>query len=180
VLSVSVSNYSHGDSTLSLSLCCSESPEITATPLVAIIVTIPPPYGRGQWAILRSVCQSVPWCSCLGYRHAGCLQLSHRRPPEMCGLRTRLRTDVDPPRCLPPSNCRRRGGGHIIAPPPGRFIVTLTSLVCGCVCIRPRVRRLQCTSTRWSMTWPRDCGKPLLNIMRSSGLPAISSSSSSQ
>jgi len=27
------------------------------------------------------------------YRHAGCLQLSHRRPPEMRGLRTRPRTD---------------------------------------------------------------------------------------
>jgi len=32
-----------------------------------------------------AVCLSVPWCSCLGYRHAGCLQLSHCRPPEMCG-----------------------------------------------------------------------------------------------
>jgi len=50
-----------------------------------------------------SVCQSVPWRSCLlGYRHAGCLQLSHRRPPEMCRLRTRPRTDVDRPRFLHP------------------------------------------------------------------------------
>ena len=39
-----------------------------------------------------------PWRSCLGYRHAGCLQLSHRQPPEMCGLKTRPPTDVDPPR----------------------------------------------------------------------------------
>ena len=46
----------------------------------------------------------MPWLSCLGYRHAGCLQLSHRRPPEMCGLRTRPRMGVDPPRFLPPSN----------------------------------------------------------------------------
>jgi len=37
-----------------------------------------------------------------GYRHAGCLQLSYHRPPEMCGLRTRPRTDVDPPRRLDP------------------------------------------------------------------------------
>ena len=51
---------------------------------------------------------SVPWRSCLGYRHAGCLQLSQRRPPEMYGLRTRPRTDVNPPRFLPPSNCHRR------------------------------------------------------------------------
>ena len=48
---------------------------------------------------------SVPWRSCLGYRHACCLQLNHRRPPEMRGLRTRPRMDVDPARFLPPSNC---------------------------------------------------------------------------
>ena len=73
---------------------------------------------QGALAILRSVRLSVPRRSCLGYRHAGCLQLSHRRPPEMCGLRTRPRTDVDPPRLLPPSNCHRRRG-HIVSPPPG-------------------------------------------------------------
>jgi len=51
-----------------------------------------------------SVCLSVPWHSCLGYRHAGCLQLSHCRPTEMCGLRTHPQTDVDPLRVeLPPS-----------------------------------------------------------------------------
>jgi len=38
-------------------------------------------------------------------RHAGCLQLSHRRPPEMCCLWTRPRTDLNLPRFLPPSNC---------------------------------------------------------------------------
>ena len=37
-----------------------------------------------EWS--RSVRLSVAWRSCLGYRQAGCLQLSHRRPPEMCGL----------------------------------------------------------------------------------------------
>jgi len=39
----------------------------------------------------------------LGYRHAGCLQLSHHPPSEMCGLRTSPRTDVDPPRVELPS-----------------------------------------------------------------------------
>jgi len=58
--------------------------------------------------------------------HAGCLQLSHRRPPQMYGLRTRPRTDVG----------RRDSwihdgliGGEMIchcrtvigAPPPGRY-----------------------------------------------------------
>jgi len=37
---------------------------------------------------------SVPRRCCLGYSHSGCLQLSHRRPPEMCGLQTRQQTDV--------------------------------------------------------------------------------------
>ena len=56
-------------------------------------------------------------CSCLGYRHAGCLQLSHRRPPEMCGPRTRPRTDVDSPRfLLQQSNCHRRGTYHLATP----------------------------------------------------------------
>ena len=64
----------------------------------------------GHFGIARSVRLSVPWRGCLGFRHAGCLQLSHRRPPEMCRLRTRPRTDVDPPRFLPPSNCHRREG----------------------------------------------------------------------
>ena len=68
--------------------------------------------GR-HFGIARSVCLSVPRRSCLGYRHAGCLQLSHRRPPEMCGLRTRPRTDVDPPRFLDRSAI---GGRHIVSP----------------------------------------------------------------
>jgi len=66
-------------------------------------------------SVCLSVCLFVPWRSCLGYRHAGCRQLSHRRPPQICGLRTRPRTDVDPPRFLPPSNWHRRG--HIVSPP---------------------------------------------------------------
>jgi len=59
----------------------------------------------GHFGITRSVRLSVPWRGCLGYRHADCLQLSNRQPPEMCGLRTRPRTDADPLRFLPPSNC---------------------------------------------------------------------------
>jgi len=57
----------------------------------------------GHFGITRSVRLSVPRRSSLGYRHAGCLQLSHRRPSEMCGQRTRPRTDVDPSRFLSPS-----------------------------------------------------------------------------
>ena len=60
------------------------------------------PSPRGHFGIVRSVRLSVPWRSCLGYRHADCLQLSHRRSPEMCGLWTRPRTDVEPPRFLDP------------------------------------------------------------------------------
>ena len=69
--------------------------EMTA---MALHFIIPPHY----FGIVRSVRLSVPWRSCLGYRHAGCLQHSHRRPPEMCGLRTRPWTDVhvNPPRFL--------------------------------------------------------------------------------
>ena len=74
------------------------------------------PRPRGHFGIVRSVRLSVPWRSCLGYRHAGCLQLSHRRPQAMCGLRTRPRTDVDPPRFLPPSNCRQRGAYCLATP----------------------------------------------------------------
>jgi len=54
-------------------------------------------------AIRRSVCLSQG-VAAVGYRHAGCLLLSHRRPvPEMYGLQTRPRTDVDPPRVELPS-----------------------------------------------------------------------------
>jgi len=89
---------------------------------VDFLIKLLPPYVR------LSVRLSVPWRSCLGYRHAGCLQLSHRRPAEMCGLRTRPRTDVDPPRFLPPSNCHRRGG-NIVSPIQGRYLVLCVSLL---------------------------------------------------
>jgi len=71
-------------------------------------LVMPPLHGGSlsDTAIRPSVCLSVclyPRRSCLGCRHAGCLQLSHRRPPAMCVPRTRPQTDVDPPRL-----CHRR------------------------------------------------------------------------
>ena len=72
---------------------------------------------RGHFGIARSVRLSVIWRICLCYRHAGCLQLSHHRLPEMCGLWTRPRTDVDPPRFM--DRTAIGGGGHIVSPPPG-------------------------------------------------------------
>jgi len=59
--------------------------------------------GRRDLSVcLSTVCLSHAAAACLGYRHAGCLQLSHRWPPEMWGLRTRPPTDVDSPRFLDP------------------------------------------------------------------------------
>ena len=63
---------------------------------MALLLSLCPPPPWRNSGIARSVRLSVPWRSRLGYRHAGCLQQSHRWPPEMCGLRTRPRTDVDP------------------------------------------------------------------------------------
>jgi len=71
----------------------------------------------GHFGIARSVRVSVPWHSCLGYigTLAACsLATAGHHSPEMCGVRSRPRTDVDPPRFLPQSNCRRRG--HIVSP----------------------------------------------------------------
>ena len=58
------------------------------------------PRPRGAFwnnSIRPSVC---PMAQLHRLRNAGCLQLSHRQPPEMCRLRTRPRTDADPPRFL--------------------------------------------------------------------------------
>jgi len=74
----------------------------------------------GITSVCQSVRLSVSWRSCLGYRHVGCLQLSHRRPPEMRRLRTHPRTDVDPPRFLDRTAI---GGRHIVSLPPGRYLV---------------------------------------------------------
>jgi len=77
--------------------------------------------------IAMSVYLSVPWLSCLSCRHAGCLQLCHSWPPEMCILWTR--PHVDAPQFLPPSNCDP--WGHIVSLSQGRYIVS----VCVCVCV---------------------------------------------
>jgi len=53
-------------------------------------------------AIRPSVCPSQGTAA-PGYRHSCCLQLGYRRPPEMCGLWTRPRMDIDPPRVKQPS-----------------------------------------------------------------------------
>jgi len=72
---------------------------IHAQPLGALLC--PRPRRALLNSMIRpSVCLSISRRSCLAYRHAGCLQLSHRRPPDMCQMRTRPRTDVDPPRFL--------------------------------------------------------------------------------
>ena len=71
--------------------------------------------------MVRQVVRCTAWCSCLGYRRAGCLQLSHRRPPEMCVLRTRPQTDVDPPRFLPSA----RWEAYRLAAPSGQYLVLL-------------------------------------------------------
>jgi len=80
---------------------------VVAVFLFAIVVLlvnslVMSPTLRGHFGIAQCIHLSVPWRSCLGYRHAGCLQFNHRRPPEMCGLRTCLWTDIDPPQffCL--------------------------------------------------------------------------------
>ena len=66
------------------------------------------PRPRGHFGIAWSVCLSVQWHSCLGYRHtAGCLQLSQRQPPEICGLQTCL---------IYGSNCHQWGAYHLAGP----------------------------------------------------------------
>jgi len=97
----------------------------------------------GLFGIARSVCLSVhlsvPWRSCLGYRHAGCLQLSHCRPPEMCGLSTRPQTDVDLPRFLPPSNCHLPG-----------------TIPCSAVCLSVCVSQVsRCILAQWPLRYIR-------------------------
>jgi len=60
---------------------------------------------RGHTAIRPSVCPSPRQAPALGYRHAGCLQLSHVRTAD--GRRfAASRTAI--------------GGRHIVSPPPGR------------------------------------------------------------
>ena len=97
--------------------CC--DPRMIDADLLLFEFLIMPRALGGHFGIARSVRLSVPRRSCLGYRHAGSLQLSHRRPPQMCGLRTRPRTDVDPPRFLD----RTAIGGAYRLAVPGRYLV---------------------------------------------------------
>ena len=86
----------------------------------------------GHFGIARPVRLSVPRRSCLGYRRAGCLQLSHRRPPEMCGLRTRPRTDVDPSRFFATVELPSAGAYRLAAPgaiPCFLFVVLFTDFL---------------------------------------------------
>jgi len=66
------------------------------------------PAVAGHWAIPRSVHLSVPWRSCLGYRHAGCLQFNQLADCWSFPGRTQIHRE---------SNCRQRG--HIILLPRG-------------------------------------------------------------
>jgi len=100
-------------------------------------------------AIRPAVCPSCPRrAAALGYRHAGCLQCSSA----MCGLRTRPRTDVDPPRVELPS------AAHIVLPPaPG----AITCSNCfGCKHIRLKVK--------FSHTRYRALGPELMPVYRQS------------
>ena len=77
---------------------------------------VPPRRGGIERYRDPSVCLSHG-AAALGYRHAGCLQLSHRRPAEMCGL---PESSAGGRR----SAASRTGGGHIVSPPPppGRLL----------------------------------------------------------
>jgi len=73
--------------------------------------------------IRPSVCPSpgystlAAWRSCLGYRHAGCLQLAGHQRCADCGPvhgRTYARREL---------KCQRRGEGSASRRPPGRYLV---------------------------------------------------------
>ena len=81
-------------------------------------------------AIRPSVCLVPRRAAALGYRHAGCPQLTLRR--------TRPRTDVDPPRVELPS-----AAGHIVSPPPGRYVVVTL-----CQAFSEEVNDIHSTSAR--------------------------------
>ena len=99
----------------------------------SVIPVIMPSAVSGHFGIVRSVRLSVPWRSCLGYRHAGCLQLNHRRPPEMCRLRTSPRTDA-----IFGSDCQLRGA-YRLAAPSGRYLLNNNKIILLSVLPRPGV-----------------------------------------
>jgi len=111
---------------------------LTVESQLTAFIVIPPALG-GHVGIARSVRLSVPCHSCLGYRHAGCLQLSHHWPPEICGLRAPS-TDGRRPAAIFGSMdwrrwpylyetiCDRRtviSVGHVVSPPPAQYLVWL-------------------------------------------------------
>jgi len=94
------------------------------------------------WALSDSMICLSHDAAALGYRHTGCLQLSHRWPPEMRGLWTRPRMDVDPPQDELPS------AGHIVSPPPGWQLV-----VSAFVIVFPGRKCCHCTSSKLSTVY---------------------------
>jgi len=81
---------------------------------------MPPPYGGralSDTTIRTPVCLSHGAADEAIGTLAACSLATARRPPEMCGLRTRLRTDV-----IRRDFCYHRtaiGVGHIASPPRG-------------------------------------------------------------
>ena len=71
-------------------------------------------------SLYLSVCLSQPRLQARWLPAAG-------RPPEMCGLRTRPRTDVDPPRVELPSTA---GGGHIVSAGDNLLLLLLCNSHC--------------------------------------------------
>jgi len=91
-------------------------------------VLLSPAVGRAlsDTAIRPSVCLSVPWLSCprraaaVGYRHAGCLHLSHVRTADPSAM------DIDPPQVELPST----GGGANRLAAPGAITCFTRKPVC--------------------------------------------------
>ena len=111
--------FMHADSNICHTSVCS------ATVISPAVVIMPPPYGGralSDTTIRTPVCLSHGAADEAIGTLAACSLATARRPPQMCGLRTRLRTDVDPPRFLLPSYCHRRGAYRLAAP--GRYLVS--------------------------------------------------------
>ena len=90
---------------------------------------------------------SVPWRSCLGYRHAG-----YQRCADSGPIRGHRPTAIFDWRrnAMPPSNCC--WSGHIILLPPGRYLVVEIMVVSNrplCICSnRPRSSCFACDAAR--------------------------------
>ena len=74
-------------------------------------IIIPPAIGGAltDTAICLSVCPSPRHAAAVGYKHAGCLQLSHVQTAHPFA-----------DRCRSAANRTAISGGHIVSPPPGR------------------------------------------------------------